>query len=569
MRGLFSIWRPAIVGFALVALPGIAGAQPFLGKSASEWVQELKDPQPSVRRSAAFALGKLGNRATSAVHPLLDLLQSDKDAGVREAAALAIGEIGSTSSRQVLPELRKLLVNKKEEAAVRRGVAFALGCYGPKADSAVPELVAAVSESEDLVRPSAAWALGRLGKKAGADGVRALCEALADKDDPLVRREAAAALGEIGREERAGTKRSEKEEPATREAVDPLLDCCRKETDTEVRKTALGALVNVVDARDKGTDRARGIQALLHKLQQNGGDPEEIREAALALGNIGGPEAASAVKVLCETLKDKEDDPHNRRLATAALAGIGPDGAEAVPDLAEALKDPDAQVRRNAALALGNMRERAEEAVPALVKLLDPRDPADDVRRYAMEALAFICEKPGDKVILESLPTLRKVIQEDPSWRVRQRVVWVLACLSNQELKNVVDDLKPVLAEKKAEPRLVRYEAAVLLGLRLGPDAPDKTLDVLLENLNDKEIRIYEGSGASVSGTGPEAKSGTGTVTENLAGDARFLPAKALGTIGAKANRPDIVDSLKEAAKAEDKKVSEAARDALKKITGS
>src|SRR5262249_9418189 len=150
-------------------------------------------------------------------------------------------------------------------------------------------------------------------------------------------------------------------------------------------------------------------------------------------------------------------------------------------------------------------------------------------------------------------PTLRKVIQDDPTWRVRQRVVWVLACLTDRELKNVVDDLKPVLEETKSEPRLVRYEAAVLLGQRLGPDAPDKTLDVLLENLNDKDIRIYKGSGASVSGTGPEARSGKDTVTENLAGDARALPANALGKIGAKANRPAIIESLKEAAKAEDK----------------
>src|SRR5262249_32716523 len=156
--------------------------------------------------------------------------------------------------------------------------------------------------------------------------------------------------------------------------------------------------------------------------------------------------------------------------------------AAALSDLVEALKDPDAQVRRNAALALGNLREKGEDAVPALVKLLDPRDPSDDVRRYAMEALAFICEKAGEKPVLEALPTLRKVIQDGRTWRVRQRVVWVLAGLRDRELKNVVDDLKPVLEETKSEPRLVRYEAAVLLGQRLGPDAPDKTLDVLLEN---------------------------------------------------------------------------------------
>src|SRR5262249_41614346 len=197
---------------ALVVLPPTVWAQSFLGKSAEEWIKELKDPKPDVRRSAAFALGKLGGQATSAVHPLLDRLQSDKEASVREAAALALGEIGPTTSKRALPELRKVLANKREEAAVRRGVAFALGCYGRKANSAVSELVAALDEGEALVRPSAAWALGRLGREAGTEGVKALCEALADTKDPLVRREAAAALGEIARDERSGANGGEKDQ---------------------------------------------------------------------------------------------------------------------------------------------------------------------------------------------------------------------------------------------------------------------------------------------------------------------------------------------------------------------
>jgi HEAT repeat protein len=53
-----------------------------------KWIQDLKDPTPSVREAAAEALGDLND--TRAVDPLIQTLK-DKDSSVRLRAVSALG----------------------------------------------------------------------------------------------------------------------------------------------------------------------------------------------------------------------------------------------------------------------------------------------------------------------------------------------------------------------------------------------------------------------------------------------------------------------------------------------
>ena len=54
---------------------------------------------------------------------------------------------------------------------------------------------------------------------------------------------------------------------------------------------------------------------------------------------------------------------------------MGPKAAPAVSELIVVLNDPDIEVRRGAARALGQIGPDAEDAVPALIKALkDPRN---------------------------------------------------------------------------------------------------------------------------------------------------------------------------------------------------
>ncbi len=168
----------------------------------------------------------------------------------------------------------------------------------------------------------------------------------------------------------------------------------------------------LVALQAKGPDAAEAVPALIDILKSASADVRA--HGAEALGAIG-----SAAKPAAEELArlaGKDADPMVRREAIEALASIRPGPKVMLPILAQLLEDPDPAVRarvlgaiadRGAAAkellldALGNkdtaywaslvvseLGPKIPEAVPALVKLLDSKDPA--VRREAALGLAAI-----------------------------------------------------------------------------------------------------------------------------------------------------------------------------------
>src|SRR5207302_1523183 len=86
--------------------------------------------------------------------------------------------------------------------------------------------------------------------------------------------------------------------------------------------------------------------------------------AAVALGNIGGASAETAIPSLIEAVRTGR--AKLRAAAAKALTNFGCLAAIAVPALAEALGDPDFEVRLAAADALGAIGSPGATAVPAL-----------------------------------------------------------------------------------------------------------------------------------------------------------------------------------------------------------
>ncbi|HET6853538.1 MAG TPA: HEAT repeat domain-containing protein, partial [Pyrinomonadaceae bacterium] len=68
------------------------------------WDDDLRrlfsNPNPSIRKRAALAAGRIGNEGS--VTALTDLLEHDKDVSVRSMAAFALGEVESESAANVL-----------------------------------------------------------------------------------------------------------------------------------------------------------------------------------------------------------------------------------------------------------------------------------------------------------------------------------------------------------------------------------------------------------------------------------------------------------------------------------
>ena len=542
--------RAFVLILVAAVVPAAHGQDPkFLDRPMGDWIKDLSDADPKVRQGAAFALGKIGGEggAAQAVDALTRALD-DKDATVRDFAASGLGDVltalgdGSASYWPTTgKELQAAL--KDGQPRVRRSAAYALGAFGPVAAPVRDELIAAAGDLSPIVRQNAAWALGRLGKEAGEDGVAQLSNLLKD-DEPLVRRDALHALGEVGN-------------PTAHSAVPAMLKTAGAETDAVVRKAAVEALAHLVGKEDR--DNAAELYPLLQDK-----DSETRFNAAIVLGVIGGREAVKALPTLVEALKDQ--DPHFQELAAAALQNLGPDAAPAVAALGDALTNAKApKVRDNAALALAHIGPAAAEAMPQILQALQYNETDDrynTVRRYAAEALVNI-KYPG---VIPAIPAVLKIVKADPDGIVRQRCLWALFDVRDLDRYDITPVLTAVLNETAENSTLLRYDAARVLALRLQDKAPDKTADVLLDMLTNHKLVIFNGNDTKVSGVGGEGTAGKSEVKTNQGGDARYMAAEALGWLGKKANRPDIVRALGAAAQDKDAKLSAEAKQALQEI---
>jgi HEAT repeat protein len=522
----------------------------FFGRPMRDWLTDLKDPKPEVRRGAAFALGKVGGDAGPGTGQVIDALThsvADKDPGVRDCAAsglgdvlTALGEQGPAYWAKVGSALQTAL--KDGEPRVRRSAAYALGAFGPAAAPARDDLIAATADPSAIVRQNAAYALGKLGEKSGAEGVAELRKLLKD-DEPLVRRDALHALGDVGN-------------PTGHPAVSAMLTAAGSESNAVVRKAAVEALSRLVGPEDHAD------AAALYPLLQDK-DPETRYNAAFVLGKIGGAEAVEALPVLREALKDQ--DPHFQELAAASIGGLGKDAAPAVEDLGAALTGAkESVIRENAAVSLAHIGPSAAKALPQILQALQETDDAryGKVRVRAAEALQSI-HMPG---VEPAIPAVLKIIKSDPDPLVRQRCLWSLFDIRKLDQYGITPVLTEVLNETDPNATLVRYDSARLLALCLRDNAPDKTPDVLLDMLNNRSLYQFNGSTAHTSGVGTEGAGGKTQVNEAKGGDARYMAAEALGWLSRKANRPDVVKALETAAQDDDANLKAKAKEALGRI---
>jgi HEAT repeat protein len=108
---------------------------------------------------------------------------------------------------------------------------------------------------------------------------------------------------------------------------------------------------------------------------------------------------AGQIENLVQQLKSQEAEV--RRSAADALGDIGAEARQAVPDLVTALKDPEAMIRTTTAYALGKMGTEAKQAVPDLIAALKDSDAM--VRISAADALGTI----GEEAVPDLLLTLK------------------------------------------------------------------------------------------------------------------------------------------------------------------
>lgn len=503
------------------AIPPLHAQDKFLAKNAGEWVAQLKTSiDAKQRRHAAFALGKLGNRAFSSLPEMKLAFSKEMDAKVREALVYAMGEIcRETVGTSNDVDLERIFISAagNSDAYVRRSGMFALGCLGNKSRESLQALETGLGDSEAIVRQNAAWALGQFGEPA----LPLLKKALRDPDS-LVKRDAASTLLQIKSYDKAS--KSYNLSDKVHDLLKELLPLCR-DTNSETRRAALNVLVLIVEPTDK-----EAIAPLRIALEDR--DLENKRNAALALSNIGGAETAIALPVLLEAIKNGDADL--RKQAVLAIRGIGPSAAPVVPELTRLLReDKDAEIRGYAALALGGIGKAAEPAIPLLVKKIQEAGETTETRIQCAMAMARIGNGPAAVAAVPDLLTVVGNPLHDA--KVRERVIWALR-VHGSELRNmngVKETFTKVVVEVRNENnRMLRYDSAYMLGMIWQQQAPEPTLDVLTEYLHDDTIKIFDKTVSGVGGTSLETKGGITAVEERGKGDGRIMAVDALQLMG-------------------------------------
>ncbi len=210
--------------------------------------------------------------------------------------------------------------------------------------------------------------------------------------------------------------------------VNALMEAL-KDTDKDVRETAMNALVQMRDPRL--------FEPLVTALKDASADVRE--HAAFGLGQM---RDARAIDPLTAALKDQSADV--REQVVFALGQLR--AVAAIDPLAMALHDAAADVREQAAFALGQIRDR--RAVEPLISAL--KDEKPDVREQA----AFALGQMRDAKAIEALVIALK----DSNADVRAQVAFALGRIGDPR---AIDGLTAALKDASAQ---VRQQAAFALG---------------------------------------------------------------------------------------------------------
>jgi HEAT repeat protein len=286
-------------------------------------IRLLQGEDPKARRHAAASLARLGAPAKPAVEELRKQARLDRKLNDRTSAVGALVEISPSAAHGLIPVYIEALHHT--DPRVRYEAAMVLAELGPVGKEAVPSLVAAARDPNELVRRWAVTALGRIGL-ATAEVTRTLIAALDDsavvQHDALLAfsygflsrealQQAAPSLRRLGEDKRHAGR--------VAAALQPLEQPLNPVIELQVHSRGL---------KSGGTGRRYALQKLARL----------------------GPAAAPALPGIIAVLSDPR--PLHRYLAVETLAAIGPGAASSVPALRERLNDEEALVRAAAADAI-------------------------------------------------------------------------------------------------------------------------------------------------------------------------------------------------------------------------
>ncbi|RCK80688.1 MAG: hypothetical protein OZSIB_3001 [Candidatus Ozemobacter sibiricus] len=419
---LFKTGKAPILSFAAATLGEIGSP-----KAVPVLIEGLSNPDWNVRRSCAYALAEIGEKG---VDRIAEALKSPND-DVRYWVTRILESIGEAG----MPYLVRALQDKNKN--IRFFAAKALG--SSSSPEVMRDLVKALCDPSWSVRKAAFTSICKLEHLSVEQMLRNLAN---DNEDIRYW------MGQVI--EQTGAQHLE------------AIHECLRTGDPELRLCACQALGLI--GRSESTD------ILITGLRD---DNEWVRTyAAISLGRIGDPRA---IIPLIRGLSDRNSEVH--RNIVKAFQNLGPKVFDTLKDCVES---DDRMLRRNAAIALGELRE--ERGIDLLIILLE--DPEEKVRQAAAEALGVFPGLKAQSVLAGAL--------NDRSYHVRTAALTALGAHGRVEsIQILMDHLNRCKDER--ETRVAKRQ-----------------LVVLAQKLPQAFIALFKHEAAAVRALAAEALAGVG-----------------------------------------------------------
>lgn len=464
-----------------------------------ESITQLKEQNGEQYSRLMAVLYKIGKPSVIALTQALGT-NAEKDRGLlRDALTEVSQEVGG----KAIPDLR-VLVAQNHPPEVRIVGVEILAKIARHHPAAVEDVIAALRDSHESVRQSAARSLPEIGTSA----VEPILSAL-ETEIKLSVENPAPDVREVNPAPRdliptfllsLIQSRDVGEREELRQLLVPALshDPVRQLTDTNAplrnRERATAALLKL--GRDAQDAIPTLMQALTHK------DPTIRADAASVLA--GFVPFLDRVEHLLDPRLQRLSQNHVqiRRAVTKALGDVGAQGNSAettrmvVDQLITLLADADADVQANAVQSLGRIGVQASPAAPHLLKRLRREG---DLDRSVIHALGQI----GPAVKVASPDTVAALLQtlKNEDERIKRESIEALGQIEAEE---TVDELIALLDDPKKSRRF-RPAIIVALGqIHAQPNIVIPRLMTALDN-NENEPSLRDQASRSLGRFGPEA----------------------------------------------------------------
>lgn len=366
--------------------------KPLVGILVPQSARELHSWD--MRRAAATALGRIAydtekGPELSAINALLKAMREDECAQVRLMSLFSIGQLGSPKDKEKYwlgteQRILQQVVKEEHDESIRLWARVVLIKLDEANKPVAPFLL---KRHEEYVND-----LARILKRQSAD--------------PEIRAQAAQALGWLGATAKAEIglliQTLQDGKPAVAAAAAQSFSSMKTELSDANRETIAG----IMNGKEMPQESRASAALALGYSESVGKIPELIKTlndpelpvadaAATALGLLKDKLTNEHLSAIAGMLKNKNLAVETRRRAAQALGLIG--AKSKVPDLVEALKDPDAGVANSAVLALASMKDNLERPhVEGIARLLQDKTKEVATRRMGAEALGLLGDKSKD-----------------------------------------------------------------------------------------------------------------------------------------------------------------------------